>query len=63
MNNKNWILEGIVFGVIMLIFSSIIELISDDFILDGFWKKILIWIVGGLVFALIMNYIRKDKKE
>ena len=63
MNKNNWISEGIAFGVIMLIFSSIVELVTDDFSLDGFWKKILIWIIGGLVFGLIMKFIRKNQKK
>jgi len=62
MNKNNWIAEGIVFGIIMLIFSSIVELVTNDLSFDGFWKKILIWIIGGLIFGLIMKYIRKSKK-
>ena len=63
MNKNNWILEGIIFGLIMLIFSSILDLITNEFSFEGFWKKILIWLIGGLVFGLIMKLIRKNKKE
>ena len=63
MNKKKWILEGIIFGVIMLIVSSILDLITNKFSFEGFWKRILIWLIGGLVFGLMMKFIRKNKKE
>jgi len=63
MNKKNWILEGIIFGVIMLIVSSILDLITNKFSFEGFWKRILIWLIGGLVFGLMMKFIRKNKEE
>ena len=62
MNTKsNWIAEGLIFGIIMLIFSSIFDLIDGDFTFEGFWKKIIIWLIGGLVFGLVMKFLRSRK--
>ncbi|WP_179320506.1 hypothetical protein [Winogradskyella helgolandensis] len=62
MNTKiNWIVEGLIFGVIMLIFSSILDLITNDFTFDRFWVKVLIWLAGGLVYGLLMKLLRDRK--
>ncbi|WP_040757001.1 hypothetical protein [Winogradskyella psychrotolerans] len=57
----NWITEGLIFGIIMLFFSSIIDLISDDFTFDRFWIRILIWLIGGLVYGFLIKLIRSRK--
>ena len=62
MNTKlNWAVEGLIFGIIMLVFSSILDLITDDFTFDRFWIKILIWLIGGLVYGLLMKILRDRK--
>ncbi|MBF8149633.1 hypothetical protein ITJ86_06965 [Winogradskyella sp. F6397] len=62
MNTKiNWVVEGLIFGIIMLVFSSILDLIADDFTFDRFWIKILIWLIGGLVYGLLMKLLRDRK--
>ncbi|WP_178983949.1 hypothetical protein [Winogradskyella helgolandensis] len=62
MNTKiNWIVEGLIFGVIMLIFSSILDLITNDFTFDRFWVKVIIWLAGGLVYGLLMKLLRDRK--
>ncbi|WP_458629248.1 hypothetical protein [Winogradskyella sp. PC D3.3] len=57
----NWITEGLIFGIIMLIFSSILDVITDDFTFDRFWIRILIWLTGGLVYGFLMQLIRRRR--
>ncbi len=45
----------------MLIFLSILDLVSDDFTFDRFWIKIIIWLIGGLVYGLLMKLLRDRK--
>ena len=62
MNTKiNWLTEGLLFGVIMLMFSSILDVITDDFTFDRFWVKIIIWLTGGLVYGFLMKLLRARK--
>lgn len=61
MDKSNWILEGIIFGAIMLIFSSIVETVIDGFTFDYFWIKILILLIGGLIFGLFSKSLREEK--
>lgn len=63
-NNKRWMISGIVWGVMLYIFSVIVlPIILKETIT---WRSILIsipiWIVGGLLFGFSMNryYSRKS---
>ena len=57
-----WLLEGVLFGTIMLVFSIIMDLIEDEFSFDGFWKRIIVWMIGGFVYALAMRFVRSQDK-
>ena len=57
----SWLLEGLVFGVTMLLLSVLLDYYTDDFVADKLWIKILIFISAGIVYGLFMRYLRKNK--
>jgi drug/metabolite transporter (DMT)-like permease len=64
MNTKiNWIIEGILAGIIFLIIKSLIDLISQDFTFDGIWRTIIVFLIAGLGYGITMHYIRRKKKK
>jgi len=60
----HWLTEGLIFAIIMLIFSIVLDVVSNDFIWSKLPKQILIWLIGGLIYGLIMHliYRRSIKK-
>lgn len=63
MKTNNWILEGIIFGLIMLVFSSLFDVITDDFNLNNLWLKALVWLIGGLLYGFIMKLIKEKQAK
>ena len=62
-SKHNWILEGLVFGVIMFLFAMILDYFAEGFTFKGIWIKILIWLIGGLAYGFIMKLIRAKQKR
>ncbi|RLJ60955.1 hypothetical protein CLV86_2805 [Lacinutrix venerupis] len=56
---QHWIIEGIFFGIIMLVFSSLFDFLNHDFIWRNFPKRIIIWLIGGLLYGFIMHLANK----
>jgi len=59
---NNWIFEGIVFAIFMLVINGIIDSFAGNFTFDQYWKKIIAALVGGLFYGIIMKYIRSRNK-
>ncbi len=57
----NWLLEGSIFGVTMLLFSVLLDYYNDDFVADKLWVKIPIFIMAGITYGLFMRNLRKNK--
>ena len=57
----SWLLEGLVFGVTMLLLSVLLDYYTDDFVADKLWIKIPIFICAGIVYGLFIRYLRKNK--
>lgn len=55
----NWIIEGLIAGVIFLVIIILVDLISGDFSLEGIWKKIFIFLIAGIGYGLTMKYYRR----
>lgn len=56
-----WLLEGLIFGVTMLLFSALLDYYTDDFVAEKLWVKIPIFISAGIVYGLFMRYLRKKQ--
>jgi uncharacterized membrane protein (DUF441 family) len=63
MNIKKWITEAIAFGVIMFIIYCIIELVAGEITFDKLWLKFLLWLIGGLVYGILVNLIRTKRES
>ena len=55
----HWLLEGLIFAIIMFIFSIVIDLVSHNFTWESFPKRIITWLIGGLVYGFVMHLIYK----
>ncbi len=56
-----WLLEGLIFGVTMLLFSALLDYYTDDFVAEKLWVKIPIFICAGISYGLFMRYLRKKQ--
>ncbi|WP_156112409.1 hypothetical protein [Lacinutrix jangbogonensis] len=53
----HWLKEGLVFAIVMFIFSIVLDLVSHDFTWVSFPKRIITWVIGGVFYGLIMYLI------
>lgn len=61
--SKNWIIEGLVFAALLLVINALINLVLGEFTFDQYWKRVVISIIGGLLYGFVMNVIRKNNKR
>jgi len=61
-SNIHWIIEGIIAGILMLLITSIVDILEKDFTFEGIWKKVIIYLIVGLAYGLTMKYFRRRKK-
>jgi len=59
----HWIIEGIIAGILMILITSIIALIENEFTFDGILRKVIIYLIVGLGYSLLMKYFRNRKKN
>lgn len=57
----NWIIEGLIAGIIFIAISIVSELMEDPISFEGMWRKIIIFLVAGLGYGLSMKYYRRKK--
>lgn len=60
-----WLQDGLRFGVIMFVFTSLLlPLLFDDtgYTLAFFRQNIITWSIGGLSYGLMMRYVIYRKK-
>ncbi|AUC81610.1 hypothetical protein [Lacinutrix sp. Bg11-31] len=55
----HWFIEGLIFALIMFVFSIVLDVVSNDFAWDKLPKQILIWLAGGVVYGFVMHFIYK----
>jgi hypothetical protein len=57
----NWIMEGLIAGIIFLAIKIIIELLLDEFSFERLWVTVLVFLVAGLGYGLTMKYYRRKR--
>ena len=60
---QNWIIEGLMAGVVFLIIILLVEYISGDYSSEGIWTKVVVYLVAGLGYGLTMKLYRRKKSS
>ena len=64
MNAKqNWLIEGLIAGVIFFVVKSLIELLQGEFPPEKIWISVIVFLIAGLGYGLTMKYTRSKRKE
>ena len=56
--SQNWIIEGLIAGVVFLIIILLVEYLSGDYSSEGIWFKVVAYLVAGLGYGLTMKLYR-----
>lgn len=55
----HWLLEGLIFAVIMLVFSIVLDIVSHNFAWEKLPRQVIIWLIGGVVYGLLIKFVYK----
>lgn len=56
---RRWIIEGMIFVIIMISFSIVLDIINHDFIWDNMFKRTIVWLIGAVVYSFVMYFAYK----
>lgn len=56
---RRWIIEGMIFVIIMMSFSIVLDIINHDFTWNNMFKRTIVWLIGGLVYSFVMYFAYK----
>lgn len=59
---KGWLMEGVVFGVILFFFNLILQILSDEFEWKNLPVMLILTLLGGLMYGFFKR-IFKNKKN
>jgi hypothetical protein len=58
----NWIIEGLIAGVIFLAIKILIELLLGEFSLERLWITVIAFLIAGLGYGLTMKFYSRKRK-
>lgn len=58
---KGWLMEGVVFGVILFFFNLILQILSDEFEWKNLPVMLILTLLGGLMYGFFKRFFKNKK--